>query len=110
MEAHCNSGLYPFRIEIKWLRNGAFDELDMIDKFEESLAFVLENELDALNTSVYQDEKQFIFTWYTKNIRVFGDLLNKALAFFPHLPIQIVSTDDAEWNDYKLYNQKFANF
>lgn len=108
MDAHKDSGLYPFRIEITWNRNGAFDEMDMVDKFDECLSYVLEKELDALNTSIYQDDKQFIFTWYTKNIRVFGELLNKSLAFFPPLPIQIASTNDAEWNDYKLCTQKLA--
>jgi hypothetical protein len=84
--------------------------MDLVDKFEESLSYVLEKELDALNTSIYQDDKQFIFTWYTKNIRVFGELLNKALTFFPPLPIQIASTNDSDWSDYRQCSQKFGCF
>jgi len=101
VDAQRKSGLYPIRIEIMWDRSKKIeDEMDMVDKFEQNLIGVAESKLEAICTTIYQDDKWFIFTMYVNNTEKFGALLNHIMMFFPPLPLKIMSTDDANWEDY----------
>ena len=102
METSANSGLYPFRIELFWDIQDpeSADEEEMVDKLQENLSVVMEEKKTAFMVAIFQDKKNYDFTWYTKNVDEFGKLLNMTLQFFPKLPIRIYSTDDAEWTEY----------
>lgn len=41
-------------------------------------------------------------TWifYTRNVPAFGEMLNKVLAPFEQLPIEIYTEKDPDWNEY----------
>lgn len=109
MEAHAKSGMYPFKVDVHWQKSEdeTFD-LDMTAKFEEQLMYVFEKEKDAFLTMVTEDDKEFVFSWYVRNIQAFGTMLNNTLMLFPPLPLTLYSMDDPEWlaynNAYKVVN------
>ncbi|MFA6885120.1 MAG: DUF695 domain-containing protein, partial [Paludibacteraceae bacterium] len=103
MEKYSESGLYPFRIELFWdiQDQESKEEEDMVDKLQENLSAVMEENDTALMVAIFQNDKNYVFTWYTKDMETFGKLSNQTLRFFPKLPIRIYSTDDANWEEYK---------
>lgn len=102
MERYSESGLYPFRIELFWDIQDfkAKEEEDMADKLQENLSAVMEQNDVAFMVAIFQNDKNYVFTWYTKNVETFGELFNQTILFFPKLPLQIYSTDDSEWEEY----------
>lgn len=49
----------------------------------------------------------FVWVFYTRTVRVFGERLNEALAPFELLPISIYTEMDPDWEEYKdMYEMK----
>lgn len=100
LDVHAKSGAYPYKVDIHWKRGEAEFDQDMTAKLEEQSVFFLEKDKDGFLALVSEDDKEFIFSWYVRNIQGFGNLLNRMLMLFPPLPISIFSMDDPEWTAY----------
>lgn len=111
MSEHAKSGMYPYKIDIHWKKSDSKEEdEDMTAKAEEQLTFILEKDRDAFLVLVSEDDKEYVFSWYTRNIEDFGKKLNQTLMFFPPIPIQVFSMDDPEWTAYNQAYKSVNNF
>lgn len=110
MDVHAKSGMYLYKIDIHWKKGELDFDQDMTAKFEEQLMYVFEKEKDAFLVLVSEDEKEYVYSWYVRNISSFGNVLNNTLMLFPPLPITIFSMDDPEWSNYYAVYKVVNNF
>ena len=109
LESHSQSGAYKFRVEFFFNRTGENSEINIINDVETKLQSAMESDMTALLAAITEEDSQFVYTWYTKNIDEFGARLNSVLSSFPVLPISLFSMDDPEWEAYKKMN-KYLDF
>lgn len=105
-------GRYRYRIDISWRYNALPDGLP-----EEEDAKLMEQVTDALLdafrkdkvgvvTGIYTGDGERDYVIYTRNLKVFGGVLNKALAELPTVPIVIDAEDDPEWSEYREMRER----
>lgn len=75
-------------------------EMELMEKVENSLVEILENDLQAILSFVYLGHNQKEWHWYSSDIAETGKRLNNALSEFDVLPIELSSENDPEWNEY----------
>ena len=71
--------------------------IEMMNKVENALIDILENDLQAILAFVYLGHNQKEWHWYSIDITETEKRLNEALSYFDVLPIEFSSEDDAEW-------------
>ncbi len=100
------SGKLRERVEIYWKYAGdekgmpAIQEAKLMEDVQDALRSAMEKDKLAILTGVYTGNNERTLVFYTRNIPAFGEMLNKALAGFDRLPIEIYTEKDAEWNEY----------
>ncbi len=101
------SGAYQYRMDIIWayeprnetlLPDGA--ALDLMEQVEHALVALLEEDNQTLLAFAITGESERWWAWYTTDIDIAGERLNKALAKFEELPITINANDDVDWDEY----------
>ncbi len=107
LESAMASGKYNDRIEITWKYrpddNGMpdFETSSLMEKVTDAIKSILKKDKAAIITGIYTGDGQRNWIFYTFNTRIFQHLLNKALAGFELLPIEIYAEKDPEWLEYK---------
>ena len=108
-----NSGKLKERIEITWKYEP--DERGMIvesiskqmEEMEVALQKIMEKDKLAIMTATYTGGGEKVWVFYARNLRVFGERLNEALAPFELLPITIYTEQDPDWEEYlDMYEMK----
>ncbi|MDD4515036.1 DUF695 domain-containing protein [Massilibacteroides sp.] len=108
-----SSGKLKDRIEITWKYEP--DERGMVtepvgkqmEDVEVALQKIMEKDKLAIMTAVYSGDGERVWVFYARNVRVFGERLNEALAPFELLPITIYTEHDPEWEEYlDMYEMK----
>lgn len=100
------SGKYIYRIDVTWNYNALSDGMP-----EDSDASVMEEATDALleafkkdtvavMTGIYTGDGKRDWVFYTKNLKIFSLVFNKALEDVPAMPIVIEAEEDADWDEY----------
>ena len=74
--------------------------MEFMEKVENALVDILENDLQAILSFVYLGHNQKEWHWYSSDIAETGKRLNEALSNFEVLPIELSTEYDAEWNEY----------
>ena len=98
---------YNTRLEITWNYEstaasqmpGAHDHKLMV-QVEDALVSDFESDFIAVLAFAYTGHNQKVWTWYTCDIGLTGIRLNKVLAEFERLPIDLSSQNDPDWLDY----------
>lgn len=99
-------GRYRYRITISWRYNerpdGMPDDTDaaLMEEVTDALLAAFRRDKVAVMTGIYTGDGLREYVLYTKNLRVFGIVLNKALAELPTVPIVIDAQDDPDWEEY----------
>lgn len=101
-----DSGRYNDRIEITW-RYAADtsgmpldDDARLMGEVDDALRDALRKEKACILTGIYTGDGRRDWIVYTKNPRIFNSVLNRALADFPLLPLELYAEKDPDWAEY----------
>ena len=107
VEEAMTSGKFNDRVEITWRYNAGSDGMPVADdskligEVDEALREAFRKEKACILTGVYTGDGRRDWIVYTKNPRIFNAVLNKALAGFPLLPLELYAEKDAGWAEYQ---------
>ena len=75
-------------------------EMELMEKVENSLVEILEDDLQAILSFVYLGNNQKQWHWYSSDVEETAKRMNIALSDFDILPIEILSEEDPNWSEY----------
>lgn len=108
-----NSQKLNERVEISWKYVPVFqgmpseEEATRMDRMQEVLKKAMERDKLAILTGVYTGDGERTWVFYTRQVKAFGELLNKTLASCEIFPITIYTEKDPDWNEYReMYELK----
>lgn len=100
------SGKYVYRIDVSWNYDSEPDGMPSDEdarRMEEATDALLEafrKDKVAVMTGIYTGDGRRDWVFYTKNLKIFSLVFNKALEDLPTLPILIEAEEDAGWEEY----------
>ncbi|MDE6272085.1 MAG: DUF695 domain-containing protein [Muribaculaceae bacterium] len=100
------SGKYIFRLNVYWdydpLPDGMPHEEAARLMEEATERFLTETKKDtaAILTGIYTGDGRRDWVFYTRSLHIFRNILNRALADLPQLPIAVDACEDPEWEEY----------
>lgn len=106
MQEAIDSGRYNDRIEITWryAADASGMPLDadakLMGEVDDALRDALRKEKACILTGIYTGDGRRDWIVYTKNPRIFNSVLNRALADFPLLPLELYAEKDPDWAEY----------
>lgn len=101
-----NSGKYIYRIDVTWnyvsKPDGMPEDEDaqLMDEATEALKDAFKKDKVAVVTGIYTGDGKRDWVFYTKNLKIFSIVFNKALEALPTIPIVIDAEEDADWEEY----------
>ncbi len=72
----------------------------LLEKITDSFSMLLKGKNTAILTGIYTGAGRRDWVFYTFNTDIFNGFLNRALAPFPELPLEIHAENDPEWAEY----------
>lgn len=106
IDAFRDSGKYPFRMNVYWdyvpLDNGMPKEEDakLMEEATEHFLNATKKDKAAVLTGIYTGDGRRDWVFYTRSLFIFRNILNRALAGMPQLPIAIEASEDPGWEEY----------
>ncbi len=106
IESFRSSGKYPFRLNVMWdyapKADGMPEEADaeLMEKATEALLKETQKDPAALLTGIYTGDGRRDWVFYTRSLHIFRNILNRALAGLPELPLRVEATEDPDWEEY----------
>lgn len=100
------SGKYVYRINIGWdydsLPDGMPEESDarLMEEVTDALAEAFRKDKVGVMTGIYTGDGRRDWVVYTKNLKVFSLVFNKALEELPTVPFVIEAEEDSGWEEY----------
>lgn len=100
------SGKYVYRIDVSWrynaLPDGMPEDADarLMEEVTDALSEAFRKDKVAVLTGIYTGDGSRDWVFYTKNLRIFSTVFNKALEELPTVPFVIEAAEDAEWEEY----------
>nr|QIM10834.1 hypothetical protein Muribac1_0430 [uncultured Muribaculaceae bacterium] len=100
------SGKYNYRIDVTWRYNSLPDgmpeeeDAEMMEKVTDALLEAFKKDRVAVMTGIYTGDGQRNWVLYTKNLKIFSLVFNKALEPLPTIPFLIEAEEDPEWQEY----------
>lgn len=100
------SGKYIYRIDVNWdynaLPDGMPEEEDAhtMEEMTDALLDAFKKDTVAVMTGIYTGDGRRDWIFYTKNLKIFSTVFNKALEEIPTVPIVIEASEDADWEEY----------
>ena len=102
------SGKYDFRVEVtlnyEAVSGGMPDKESsvLMERVTDALSEELSREKAVIMTGIYTGDGKREWIFYTKNLRIFSSVFNRALAGLPVIPFEINAYSDPEWEEYRL--------
>lgn len=100
------SGKYIYRITVSWKYVAHPDgmpqdeDAKMMEEVTDALLEAFKKDRVAVVTGIYTGDGVRDWVLYTKNLKVFSVVFNRALEELPSLPIVIDAEEDAGWEEY----------
>lgn len=100
------SGKYIYRIDVTWnydaLPGGMPEDEDahLMEQVTDALSAAFKKDKVAVMTGIYTGDGRRDWVFYTKNLKIFSIVFNKALEELPVIPIVIEAEEDAGWEEY----------
>ncbi len=100
------SGKYPFRLNVYWdyksLPDGMPEKEDaeLMEQITDRFLAETKKDTAAILTGIYTGDGRRDWVFYTRSLHIFRNILNRALADLPLLPLGIDATEDPEWQEY----------
>lgn len=106
VEKFRESGKYVYRIDVTWeynsLPDGMPEEEDsrLMEEATDAFMEALKKDKVAVLTGIYTGDGKRDWVFYTKNLKIFSIVFNKALEPLPTIPLVIEAEEDPEWEEY----------
>lgn len=106
IDEYRESGKYNYRIDVTWnynaLPDGMPEEDDaaLMEKATDALLESFKKDRVAVMTGIYTGDGKRDWVFYTKNLKIFSLVFNKALSELPTIPIVIEAEEDKDWEEY----------
>lgn len=100
------TGKYIYRIDVKWkynaLESGLPEDADarLMEEVTTSLLEAFKKDTVAVMTGIYTGDGERDWVFYTKNLKIFSVVFNKALEELPTVPFVIEASEDKDWEEY----------
>lgn len=107
IDEYMASGKYIYRIDVSWsynsLPNGMPEEEDaaLMEEATDALLDAFKKDRVAVMTGIYTGDGKRDWVFYTKNLKIFSIVFNKALESLPTIPIVIDASEDKDWEEYR---------
>jgi hypothetical protein len=101
-----SAGKHIFRLTVSWdytpLPDGMPDEEDarLMEQATDALLDETRRDPAAILTGIYTGDGRRDWIFYTRSLHIFRNILNRALAPLPPLPLSIEAAEDPEWEEY----------
>ncbi|MDE6399542.1 MAG: DUF695 domain-containing protein [Muribaculaceae bacterium] len=101
------SGKYVYRIDVSWSYNALPDGMPededarLMEEATDALLEAFKKDRVAVITGIYTGDGKRDWVFYTKNLKIFSLVFNKALEELPTIPIVIDAEEDAGWEEYR---------
>lgn len=100
------SGKYNYRVDVHWdyaaLADGmpSREDSEIMEKVTDAFLYEFKKDRVAVLTGIYTGDGRRDWIFYTKNLRVFSTVFNRALEPIETIPLLIEASEDAEWEEY----------
>lgn len=101
-----NSGKYVYRVTVSWDYQAKPDGMPndedaaAMEEITDALLNAMHRDKVAVMTGIYTGEGRRDWVIYTRNLKVFSSLFNRALEHLPVFPLLIEAEEDAQWEEY----------
>lgn len=101
-----DSGKYIYRIDVKWKYNSLpdgmpeNDDAKLMEEVTDALLGAFKKDTVAVMTGIYTGDGERDWVFYTKNLKIFSLVFNKALEELPTVPFVIEASEDKDWEEY----------
>ncbi len=102
-----DSGKYIYRVNVSWKYNALpdgmpeEDDARLMEEATDALMAALKNDKVAVMTGIYTGDGSRDWVFYTKNLKIFSMVFNKALEPLDSMPLAIDAEEDASWEEYE---------
>jgi len=99
-------GKYIYRINVSWEYNALSDGMPedddarLMEEVTDALLDAFKKDRVAVMTGIYTGDGKRDWVFYTKNLKIFSLVFNKALEDLPTVPIVIDAEEDDAWEEY----------
>lgn len=106
IDEYRESGKYIYRIDVSWnyhaLADGMpeEDEAKLMEEVTDALIDAFKKDRVAVMTGIYTGDGKRDWVFYTKNLKIFSVVINKALEDLPTIPIVVDAEEDSAWEEY----------
>ena len=100
------SGNYIYRLTVSWdytpLPDGMPSDADaaLMEQATDALLAETKRDTAAVLTGIYTGDGRRDWIFYTRSLHIFRNILNRALASLPPLPLAIDAAEDPLWEEY----------
>lgn len=107
MDPFIEKGKYIYRIDIEWEYNALPDgmpedgDAELMGEATDCMLETFHKDPVGIMTGIYTGEGKRTWVFYAQNLRVFGNVLNRALADLPTMPLVIEASEDRDWEEYR---------
>ena len=102
-----DSGKYIYRVNVGWrynaLPDGMPEEGDslLMEQATDALLAAFKKDRVAVMTGIYTGDGRRDWIFYTKNLKIFSLVFNKALEPLDQMPLEIEAEEDGDWSEYR---------
>lgn len=100
-------GKFRYRIDIEWSYHALPDgmpepeDAELMGEATEAMLDTFGRDPVGVLTGIYTGEGKRSWVFYTGNLRIFGNVLNRALSDLPTIPLTIDASEDPDWEEYR---------
>jgi len=102
-----NNPKFNIRVEITWKYQGDASGMpdektsELMARVQDSLTDAFDKDPVAVLTGIYTGDGERNWIFYTVSTHIFGNKLNRSLAGYELLPINVYTENDPDWNEYE---------
>lgn len=106
IDEYRDNGKYIYRVDVSWIYNALpdgmpeDDDAKLMEQATDALLDAFKKDRIAVMTGIYTGDGRRDWVFYTRNLRIFSFVFNKALEELPTIPIVIEAEEDADWTEY----------
>lgn len=102
-----DSGKYIYRVSVGWRYNALPDGMPeegeslLMEQATDALLAAFKKDRVAVMTGIYTGDGRRDWIFYTKNLKIFSVVFNKALEPLDQMPLEIEAEEDGDWSEYR---------
>lgn len=102
-----DSGKYIYRVSVGWRYNALPDGMPeegeslLMEQVTDALLAAFKKDRVAVMTGIYTGDGRRDWIFYTKNLKIFSVVFNKALEPLDQMPLEIEAEEDGDWSEYR---------